>query len=330
MMAEMFNEDFLISSPEYGNILENAVIPELKDVQENLTVSGKDGVSLYCSVFRPENPRGTVLVLHGFTENAYKYSELIYSLVRNQFDVIAYDQRGHGRSGRADGLSDPSVTHVDRFEDYVDDLAIICEKVLNGLPKPWTIFAHSMGGAVTALFLEQQPDVFSAAALCAPMIAPNTGGVSSGIADCLSRTLCFLGKGKKRPFFMKPYTGPEDFETSCATDYARFMWYDSVKSMNKEFQNSVPSCRWIAESIAVTCKILAPGAPESIRCPVLLSTADKDFSVMPEPQKEFINRVPKGKHLFVKDSRHEIFRSVNAVFFPWWHEILSFLKEAKA
>ena len=46
MMAEMFNEDFLISSPEYGNILENAVIPELKDVQENLTVSGKDGVSL--------------------------------------------------------------------------------------------------------------------------------------------------------------------------------------------------------------------------------------------------------------------------------------------
>ena len=73
MMAEMFNEDFLISSPEYGNILENAVIPELKDVQENLTVSGKDGVSLYCSVFRPENPRGTVLVLHGFTENAYKY-----------------------------------------------------------------------------------------------------------------------------------------------------------------------------------------------------------------------------------------------------------------
>ena len=51
---------------------------------------------------------------------------------------------------------------------------------------------------------------------------------------------------------------------------------------------------------------------------------------MPEPQKEFIDRVPNGKHLFVKDSRHEIFRSVNAVLFPWWHEILNFLKEAKA
>lgn len=329
-MSELFNEDFLISSPEYGAVLDNTVIPQLKEIQEDLTVSGKGGAPLFCSVFRPENPRGTVLVLHGFTENAYKYSELIYSLVRNQFDVVAYDQRGHGRSGRAEGISDPSVTHVDRFEDYVEDLRIVCDTVLSGLPKPWTIFAHSMGGAVSALFLEQYPDVFSAASLCAPMIAPNTGGIPSCAAGTLARTLCLLGKGKKKPFFMKAYSGPEDFETSCATDPARFRWYDSVKYMNQEFRNSVPSCRWILESVAVTGKILAPGAPESVRCPVLLSTADKDFSVMPEPQKEFIGRVPKGKHLFVKDSRHEIFRSVNAVLFPWWHEILTFLKEAEA
>ena len=330
MMVEIFNEDFLISSPEYDSVLENTVFPELKDVQEDFTVSGKGGVPLFCSVFRPENPRGTVLVLHGFTENAYKYSELIYSLIRNQFDVVAYDQRGHGRSGRSEGISDPSVTHVDRFDDYVEDLAIICDSVIKDLPKPWTVFSHSMGGAVTALFLERHPDVFSAASLCAPMIAPNTGGVPLSVAGGLAHALCLLGKGKKRPFFMKPYAGPEDFETSCATDYARFLWYDSVKCANKEFQNSVPSCRWIMESLAVTGKILAPGAPESVRCPVLLSTADKDFSVMPEPQKEFINRVPNGKHLFVKDSRHEIFRSVNTVLFPWWHEILNFLKEVKA
>ena len=122
-MSELFNEDFLVSSPDYGRVLDGTVLPELQEVQENLTVTGKGGVPLFCSVFRPENPRGTVLVLHGFTENAYKYSELIYSLVRNRFDVVAYDQRGHGRSGRAEGISDPSVTHVDRFEDYVEDLA---------------------------------------------------------------------------------------------------------------------------------------------------------------------------------------------------------------
>ena len=80
-------------------------IPELEKLQENRMIPGKDQLTLFCSVFRANQPRGTVLVLHGFTENAYKYSELIFSLVRNRFTVVAYDQRGHGRSGRNSGLS---------------------------------------------------------------------------------------------------------------------------------------------------------------------------------------------------------------------------------
>ena len=69
-----------------------------------------------------------------------------------------------------------------------------------------------------------------------------------------------------------------------------------------------------------------PGAPERIACPVLLTAADKDFSVMPEPQKKFIARVPKGRYMFFRNSRHEIFRSTNDVLFPWWHEVLSFFR----
>ena len=326
-MSEEFNEDFLISSPAYEAVLNETVIPGLEKIREDSTVSGKDHVPLFCSVFRAEKPVGTILVLHGFTENTYKYSELIWSLVQNHFSVVAYDQRGHGRSGRADGLPHPSVTHVDCFLDYVEDLRIVCETVLSRMPKPWTVFAHSMGGAVASLYLEKNHDVFSAAALCAPMIAPNTS-VPSFAAALLCRTACLLGRGKNYPFFMKPYSGPEAFETSCATDPIRFAWYDAVKASREDFWNSVPTYRWTVEAIGVTGKILAPGAPESITCPVLLSTADKDNSVMPGPQKKFIERVPKGKHIFVKDSRHEIFRSVNAVFFPWWHEIILFLKEA--
>ena len=226
-------------------------------------------------------------------------------------------------------LPHPSVTHVSRFEDYVDDLEIVCDTLLLDLPKPWMIFAHSMGGAVASLFLERRHDVFSAAALCAPMIAPVTG-VPASVASSMAKVLSLRNKGRSNPFFMKPYAGPEDFETSCATDPVRFAWYDAQKASHQEYQNSVPSARWIAESVAVTKKILAAGAPESISCPVLLSTAEHDNSVLPEPQKLFIARVPAGRHLFVKDARHEIFRSVNKVFFPWWHEILSFFREVNA
>lgn len=327
-MNQLFNEDGLIQSSDYASVMNNQVIPELNRIQEIRNIQGKDGFPLYCSVFRAEDPRGTVMVIHGFTENAYKYSELISSLLRNHFCVVAYDQRGHGRSGRAEGLPHPSVTHVDRFEDYVEDLETICGTVLSGLPKPWTVFAHSMGGAVSVLYLEKHHSTFSAAALCSPMIAPNTGAPVA-LAAALCRAACLLGKGKKNPFFMKPFSGPEDFETSCASDPVRFEWYNQVKASREDFWNSIPTYRWTIESIGVTRKILSPGAPESITCPVLLSSAENDSSVMPEAQKQFIDRVPNGKRIFVKGSRHEIFRSPDPVLFPWWHEILLFLKEAK-
>lgn len=322
----MFNPDYLISSQDYAGVMDTVVLPALEEREKQAILHGKDGTPLYCVSWDADTSSGTVLVLHGFTENAYKYSELIWSLLQNGFSVVAYDQRGHGRSGRVQGLSDPSVTHVDAFEDYVDDLSIVCDQILAPMPRPHMIFAHSMGGAVAALYLENHPDTFAAASLCAPMIAPNTSGVPVFAASAICSVAGLLKHGKRHPFFMKPWSGPEDFNTSCATDPVRFAWYDAVKTAREDFRNSVPTYQWTRESLKVTQKILAPGAPEKIACPVLLSTAEHDFSVMPEPQGKFIERVPDGKRIFVAGARHEIFRSKNEVFFPWWHEILAFLR----
>lgn len=329
-MPGFFNEDWLISSPDYSAVMESTVLPELDRIRNDCLIQGKNSMPLFTSVFKADHPAGTVLILHGFTENSFKYSELIYSFVRSGLSVVIYDQRGHGRSGRAENLPDPSVTHVDCFEDYVDDLRIVCDTLLCNMPKPWTLFAHSMGGAVASLFLEKYHDVFSAASLCAPMIAPNINGVPAGVASALCRFFCGIGKARSFPFFMKPYSGPEDFNTSCATDPVRFAWYNRIKDSHIEYRNSIPSYRWVQESVSVTRKILAQGAPESINCPVLLSSADQDFSVLPEPQKSFIDRIPDGERIFVESSRHEIFRSVNEVLFPWWHTVLLFLKGVKA
>ena len=181
-----------------------------------------------------------------------------------------------------------------------------------------------MGGAVSSLFMEQYPDIFSAAVLSSPMIAPCTGGIPAPLASAVSLASKMLGNAKKKPFFMKSYSGPEDFATSCATDPVRFAWYDEIKASRKDFQNSVPSYQWSYEALHVTEKILAPNAPEKIPCPVLLFSAETDFSVLQGPQKTFIERVPHGRYVLVKNARHEIFRSVNDVLFPWWHEIIRF------
>ena len=328
-MSELFNPDFLIQSPSYAETMNSTVLPFLEQRQRVHTVPGCESRPLFCVTYAAENPLAAVLIVHGFTENAYKYAELIYSLLRLRFSVVAYDQRGHGRSWRADGIPDPSVTHVDHFDDYVEDLRIVAD-AFRPADHPFFVFAHSMGGAVTSLFLERHPGVFDAAVLSSPMIAPYLSGIPASVASALGAAAGGLGKGKKNPFFMKPYAGPEDFATSCATDPNRFAWYDAVKASRPEFRNSTPSWQWIREAVSVTKKILAPGEPEKIACPVLLFTAEKDFSVLPEPQRKFISRVPSGRSVFVPGSRHEIFRSENAVLFPWWHQVISFYRERLA
>lgn len=323
-MNDRMNSDFLICSGSYRDMMENTVLPWLEGRQQERTVPGFGGRPLYCVSYPADDPAGTVLIVHGFTENAFKYAELIWSLLHLHFSVVAYDQRGHGRSWRAEGIPDASVTHVDHFSEYVEDLRIVADTYLPVLPSPFLLFAHSMGGAVASLFLERFPDVIDAAVLSSPMIAPNIGGVPAGLASALAMSAGFIGLQKKNPFFMKPYSGPEDFQTSCATDPERFAWYDRIKASRPEFRNSVPSYRWSLESIRVTGSILAPGEPEKIACPVLLFTAGHDHSVLPGPQKAFIERVPRGKQVLVPEARHEIYRSTDDVLFPWWHEVVSF------
>lgn len=322
----LFSPSGLVASDDYGEVMDTVVLPYLKEIEQVEMLPVHGNMNLYCAVFPSENARGTVVLVHGFTENAYKYAELVYSLLQNHYAVLAYDQRGHGRSGRTDGLPDASVTHVDHFSDYVSDLKAVTDRFLPSLPKPWNVFAHSMGGAVTALFLENHPEVFSAAFLCAPMISPNTGAPHQ-IARAMALTAVSGRKGKEYPPFMKPYSGPEDFDSSCAADRKRFDWYDAVKASDPAFQNAIPSYSWILEAIRVTHRILSKGAPERIACPVLLATAEKDYSVMPKPQKKFIVRVAKGERIFVPGSRHEIFRSQNDVLFPWWDKVLAFYND---
>lgn len=325
-MSEYLNGDGLILSAHYEQTMTQTVLPFLKEREKESQVQGDGGKPLYCVSYQADAPKGTVLIVHGFTENAYKFAEVIYSLLQNGFSVAAYDQRGHGRSWHDPKVTDPSLTHVGDFNEYERDLTAVCDAVLKSMPKPWMVFAHSMGGAVTSLFLERHPDVFSRAALCAPMIAANRGGIPYAMGKLICRAAKLFGQGKKRIFMSKPYAGPEDFATSCATGRERFDWYDKVKAENREFHNNGPTYSWTLESLKVTKWLLAEGAPERIACPVLLFTADEDNSVLSKEQEMFIRRVKNGRRVFVKGSRHEIYRSADDVLFPWWHAVLEFLK----
>ncbi|MBQ9264248.1 MAG: alpha/beta hydrolase [Clostridia bacterium] len=320
------NEDGLILSPHYQETMQTVVLPYLKQRQQDTTVSGDGGKPLFCSFFTADAPKGTAVIVHGFTENGFKFSELIYSLLQNGFNVCAYDQRGHGRSWRDEEITDPSLTHVDDFNAYEHDLKIVCDTMLKNRPRPYVVFAHSMGGAVTSLFLERHSGVFDRAALCAPMIAANRNGIPFFLGKLICRGAKLTGKGKRRIFMSKPYSGPEDFATSCATGKERFDWYDAVKASHTAFQNNGPTYDWTLQSLRVSQMLLKPGAVEKIEIPVRVYGAQEDNSVLPKAQVLFTQRLKNGSRKVIPGSKHEIYRSPDAVLFPWWHEVLEFLK----
>ena len=321
----LFNEEGLVLSSDYSRVMETRVIPFLASHHTDLRVN-RGGVSLFTSRFVPEGtPRGTVMIVHGFTENIEKYAEIIHSLLKNGWCILAYDQRGHGRSGRKSGIQDLSLTHVDRFEDYVEDMKAVVTEVLVPMPGPKVLLCHSMGGAVSAMYLENEHSPFERAVFLSPMIAPNLGGAPASLVKAVCRVPITLGLGQRRAFISRPYAGPEDFDTSCATGRERFNWYETLRGATAEFTNNGPSYRWALEAINVTKKLLGPGMPEKISIPVRVFGAENDSSVIPSAQEAFVSHLKNGSLERVPGSKHEIYRSPDSVLFPWWRRVLSFL-----
>ena len=318
------NDDGLVCSENYAETMAQVVLPAINARRTDATLRGDGGIPLFASRFDADAPRGTVMIVHGFTENVDKFSEVIHSLLANGLSVVAYDQRGHGRSWRAEGLEDLSLTHVDDFDEYVRDMEAVYRQMMADMPKPHHVFCHSMGGAAAALYLERHPGTFDRAAMCAPMIAPNPG-----MPKFMARALCgaqrALKRGRKRVFTFKPYASKERYEGGSASGKARFEWYEALRFRTPAFQNNSPSYSWVLEAVNVTDEILSPGAVEKIDAKVRLYSAEIEKLVLLGAQRAFIARVRDGELRVVKGAKHEIYRSGDDVFFPWWHDVLTFL-----
>ena len=92
--------------------------------------------------FLAHSPRAALLIVHGLAEYAGRYRDLAATLADRGISCFAYDQRGHGtRPG--------TRTHVERFDDFVDDLNLEAESLRRHSPDlPLFVWGHSMGSIV--------------------------------------------------------------------------------------------------------------------------------------------------------------------------------------
>jgi pimeloyl-ACP methyl ester carboxylesterase len=76
--------------------------PRLRDRTQPLRIASADGTALHADVYAPPTePRGTVVLAHGYRDGRDQLSFLARPLVVRGYRVIALDFRAHGRSGGA-------------------------------------------------------------------------------------------------------------------------------------------------------------------------------------------------------------------------------------
>ena len=119
--------------------------------------------------------RGVVVISHGFTEFARKYSEMAWYFLLSGYSVCILEHRGHGHS--AHDVSNLSLVWIDDWRRYVADFAAFADTVGReyACGEPLNLYCHSMGGGIGAAVMEHYPSLFDKAVLSAPMIAPVVG-----------------------------------------------------------------------------------------------------------------------------------------------------------
>jgi alpha-beta hydrolase superfamily lysophospholipase len=116
------------------------------------------GVGDFNIFFRSWSPagkaRGVVVISHGFNSHSGQYVWVADQFVAQGFAVYALDHRGRGKS-------DGERFYVDKFADYVADLATFIKLVKSREPGlPVVLLGHSAGGVVACIYaIENQAEL---------------------------------------------------------------------------------------------------------------------------------------------------------------------------
>ncbi len=116
------------------------------------TLPGEGGVELFYRWRPADEPRETLVFVHGLAEHTGRLDHVFDSLEARGCSCLGFDLRGHGRSGGR-------RHHVPRFEAYLDDLDRVLERadsLADGPPR--FLVAHSAGGLIALVHaLERRP-----------------------------------------------------------------------------------------------------------------------------------------------------------------------------
>lgn len=277
-----------------------------------------DGVRVRVACWKGGN-KGTILIFQGRTEFIEKYGPAIQSFLDRGYSVAAIDWRGHGLSDR---LADrPTLGHVNNFKDYQLDVSELIKFVDDhNLPKKYTLFAHSMGGAIglRAIYggLKVTRAIFSA-----PMWDIAANSISdqfiklycNTIGKYFGRTLLVPSLNVRNPSFNQSFDG-----NSLTRNQDEFDIRKEQLTKYPELEIGGPSIGWVSEALEDTKELRAKRLPE---IPAVCFLGTNEVIVSQKAIKKLMQYWPHGDLVTFDGAQHELLLETDPVTVPLWQGI---------
>lgn len=324
-MLDFLDNVQIVDENNYNDIMLSQVEPYLEKRRTDAFFIGSDGTRLHYEAYEKLLSRGSVIILHGFTESAEKFRETAYYFRKAGYSVFVPDLRGHGKSYHASDKTER--IDIDSFDTYADDLKIFADSVVRPSAKNGRIYiySHSLGSTVALLYLINHGGDIEKAVLSSPMICGNMG-MPVTIASTVAKALCSLG-GKKIPAPGRcVFNAVQTAEESDATSKARFLYYHGKRIKEPLYQTSGPSFSWVKASVEARDKILNNARKAVCKTELLIFKPEEDKQLLGSYTDLFAEKT-KTKVKNVKNSRHEIFMSSDNVLRWYYGEILDFISD---
>lgn len=272
-------------------------------------VQADDSVNLRLAVWQGhDRPRGSILLFPGRTEYIEKYAGLARSLNEAGYDVLAVDWRGQGLSDRL--LPQARVGHVGQFADYQRDvIEVVVAATELGLPRPWHLLAHSMGGCIGLEALHRDLPVQSAA-FSAPMWGVNLRQMPHGVALGIAYLAGRLGRGDRAApgsGAAGTYVLDEGFSVNLLTDDAG-EWCRMVREAAAwpDITLGGASFDWVGKALNECLRLARLPSPD---VPALISVGGQEKVVSAAAIRDRAARWPGAELLQIEDARHEVMMS---------------------
>lgn len=317
----------LIREDIFEKVMEECAEPRLAANRNKGMLAISQSVEIHYEWYQRNRAKANVVILHGYTESAEKFREMMYYFYEAGYQVFALDHRGHGYSSREVMPND--LTHIDKMDDYVEDLHVFMEKVVrkHGKKLPVYLYAHSMGGAIGILYQMAYPNSFSKLVLSSPMIAPLTGQVPFAAAKTMAWSVRKRGNGKQMMAGASLYRAPEVYVPYGKGSEIRWRYYAKKREKDEHYHNYCPTYSWIYAACCVKKRALRRGNVDKITEPVLVFQAEHDEYVHLKAQNQFVSKLKNGKIIVMEGTSHEIYLSKDEVMNRYLDDIFSFLNE---